>query len=48
MQARLAELGYYEEKDNGYFGVATERAVKSFQKRNKIEETGVIDQASRT
>ncbi len=47
MQRRLAELGYYEEKDNGYFGVATERAVKSFQKRNKIEETGVIDQASR-
>lgn len=47
MQRRLTELGYYEDKDNGYFGVATEHAVKNFQKRNKLEETGVIDQASR-
>ncbi len=44
MQRRLSELGYYEGKDNGYFGVATERAVKSFQTRNKIEQTGAVDQ----
>ena len=44
MQRRLNELGYYEGKDNGYFGVATERAVKSFQARNKIDQTGTVDQ----
>ncbi len=47
MQRRLSELGYYEGKDNGYFGVATERAVKSFQARNKIEQSGTIDQDAR-
>jgi cell wall-associated NlpC family hydrolase len=47
MQRRLAELGYYTDKDNGYFGIATERAVKAFQKRNNIEETGVIDHTAR-
>ncbi len=47
MQRRLNELGYYEGKDNGYFGIATERAVKSFQARNKIDETGTIDQEAR-
>lgn len=47
MQRRLNELGYYEGKDNGYFGVATERAVKSFQVRNKIDQTGTVDQEIR-
>ncbi len=47
MQRRLTELGYYADKDNGYFGIATERAVKAFQARNKIEETGVIDHTVR-
>ena len=47
MQRRLAELGYYDGKDNGYFGVLTERAVKSFQTRNKIDVTGTIDQEVR-
>lgn len=44
LQRRLNELGYYDEKDNGYFGVATEDAVKAFQKKNKIEETGSMGQ----
>lgn len=43
MQGRLSELGYYEDKDNGYFGVATERAVRKYQERNKLEQTGVMD-----
>ncbi|HWR24216.1 MAG TPA: peptidoglycan-binding protein, partial [Feifaniaceae bacterium] len=47
MQRRLNELGYYEGKDNGYFGIATERAVKSFQARNKIEQSGTVDQDAR-
>jgi len=47
MQARLTELGYYEEKINGYFGVATHRAVLRFQEKNKLEETGEIDTDAR-
>jgi len=43
MQRRLTELGYYEDKDNGYFGVATQNAVLRFQKRNKLPETGEVD-----
>lgn len=44
LQERLAELGYYEGYLNGYFGAATERALQSFQLRNKLEPTGVMDQ----
>ena len=47
MQRRLTELGYYQDKDNGYFGVATQQAVLSFQKRNNISQTGVIDTDAR-
>ncbi len=42
MQRRLSELGFYEDKDNGYFGIATEEAVRAFQLKNKIETTGVM------
>lgn len=31
LQYRLAELGYYCDKTNGYFGVATARALSAFQ-----------------
>jgi len=47
MQSRLMELGYYTDKINGYFGVATERAVVSFQRRNKLDQDGVITLDSR-
>ena len=47
MQARLTELGYYSEKVNGYFGVATHRAVLKFQARNNLDETGVVDHTQR-
>lgn len=43
MQVRLHELDYYEDMINGYFGVATKRAVTQFQKRNKLPETGEVD-----
>lgn len=43
MQDRLYELGYEVEKRNGYFGVATEKALISFQDRNRLEETGIMD-----
>ena len=43
MQSRLNELGYYEEKINGYFGVATEDALRAFQTKNKITEDSVFN-----
>lgn len=43
LQERLLELGYEVEKTNGYFGTATTRALVSFQNRNKINATGVMD-----
>lgn len=43
MQARLHELGYFTQKQSGYFGSDTLQAVLRYQKRNKLEETGVMD-----
>ncbi len=47
MQSRLNELGYYESKINGYFGVATEDALKAFQTKNKIDVDGVFNVSDR-
>lgn len=43
MQSRLNELGYYTEKVNGYFGVATEEALRAFQTKNQISEDNVFN-----
>ena len=43
LQERLQDLGYEVEKTNGYFGVATVKALSSFQKKNKLDATGVMD-----
>ena len=43
MQSRLNELGYYTEKINGYFGVATEEALRAFQLKNKITDDSVFN-----
>lgn len=43
MQSRLNELGYYTGKLNGFFGVATEEALKSFQVKNNLAEDGVFN-----
>ena len=43
LQERLRELGYEVEKTNGYFGVATVKALSSFQKKNKLDTTGIMD-----
>ncbi len=50
MQQRLYDLGYVDDKENitGYFGDVTEQAVKDFQKKNGIEETGTADNATLT
>ncbi len=43
LQSRLNELGYYNDKINGYFGVATEEALRAFQVKNKITEDSVFN-----
>lgn len=43
MQSLLAELGYYDDKVNGYFGVATEEALKAFQAKNGMSVDGVFN-----
>ena len=43
MQSRLNELGYYSDKVNGYFGVATEDALRAFQTKNQITQDSVFN-----
>ncbi|MBQ1770929.1 MAG: peptidoglycan-binding protein [Clostridia bacterium] len=47
MQSQLTELGYYNGKINGYYGVATEEAVNAFQKKNGLVEDGVFNSGDR-
>lgn len=48
MQQRLYDLGYITDKGNitGYFGEISQNAVKEFQKKNSIKETGAADNAT--
>ncbi|MDO4567959.1 MAG: peptidoglycan-binding protein [Clostridia bacterium] len=43
LQTRLEALGFYSSMLNGYFGYATETAVRSFQAMNELYVTGVAD-----
>ncbi len=43
IQTRLYELGYLQEKADGYYGETTVNAVKLFQSRNDLEVTGQVD-----
>jgi len=43
MQSRLNELGYYDGKINGYFGVATEDSLEAFQTKNKLSVDSVFN-----
>ena len=46
MQQRLEDLGYIKKSEDnvtGYFGDATEQALKDFQKKNGLEQTGEAD-----
>ncbi len=42
VQEKLAELGYLDDSYDGFFGDATEEAVKAFQKANGIKDNGVV------
>ena len=43
LQERLMQLGYYSEKINGYFGMATRTAVEQFRLSNNLPESSVVD-----
>lgn len=42
VQKRLIQLNYLSGKSDGYFGSGTEKAVKSFQKNNKLTQDGKV------
>ncbi|MCL2485979.1 MAG: peptidoglycan-binding protein, partial [Oscillospiraceae bacterium] len=44
LQARLTELGYFDQEITGYYGVFTMDAVKRFQKKIMPYPTGVADE----
>ena len=43
VQKRLKKLGYYSGSIDGDYGNGTKKAVKSFQKRNGLKETGKVN-----
>src|SRR3989344_538135 len=48
LQKRLASAGVYSAPITGYFGDATEDAVKAYQKAHSIEPTGIVGPQTRT
>lgn len=46
MQELLAEKGFLDAMLDGYFGAATEKAVRSFQEQAEIEIDGIVGQAT--
>jgi hypothetical protein len=48
VQMRLANLGYHYGGVDGKLNAATRFAIRSFQKDNRLEETGEIDDGLRT
>jgi hypothetical protein len=47
LQSRLTEEGFYNGLIGGFFGPATEQALKDYQKANGLTETGILDAATR-
>lgn len=48
VQARLSEMGYYNDKIDGVLDSYTKNALKEFQKDNNLLETGELNQATQT
>lgn len=46
IQSMLIKLGYAKGKAKGVFGDSTEKIVKKFQKKNGLEQTGIVDEAT--
>ena len=48
VQKRLKSLGYYSGSVDGDYGNGTKKAVKSFQKRNGLSQTGKVNSSTLT
>ena len=48
LQKKLIALGHISGSPTGYYGVATETAVKKFQKANGLIQTGYVNSIVRT
>lgn len=46
IQRVLQEWGLFKGQITGYFGTATEEALKAFQRNNGLPETGIADEAT--
>ncbi len=47
VQQRLLELGYNPGVADGLMGAKTRDAIKSFQRDNSLEATGIIDEITK-
>jgi peptidoglycan hydrolase-like protein with peptidoglycan-binding domain len=47
LQSRLTEEGFYNGLIGGFFGPATEQALRDYQLANGLPETGILDAATR-
>ena len=43
LQMKLKELGYFQNRADGIFGVITKQAVESYQAEHDVEITGVVN-----
>ena len=44
LQARLKQIGWFDQKVTGRYGTATTKSVRDFQAKRAIPETGEVDQ----
>ena len=47
LETKLKKLGFYKGKVDGKFSLTLEKSVKSFQKKNKISQTGFVGPQTR-
>ncbi|MBT2441297.1 murein L,D-transpeptidase [Streptomyces sp. ISL-36] len=46
LQARLRQIGYFDRAPTGFFGTMTAGAVKGFQKKRELPQTGSVDETT--
>ncbi|MGW2016227.1 L,D-transpeptidase family protein [Streptomyces sp. NPDC001927] len=46
LQARLRQIGYFDRAPTGFYGSITGKAVKAFQKKRELPETGSVDEVT--
>ncbi|MFD9031239.1 L,D-transpeptidase family protein [Streptomyces sp. NPDC059567] len=46
LQARLRQVGYFDRAPTGFYGTMTGGAVKAFQKKRELPQTGSVDETT--